>query len=170
MSRKKAIKDPHADREAQKYENPIPSREYILEHLDQRGKPATHEELCQELLLLDEESQEALRRRLIAMSRDGQLISNRRGLFGLVEKMNLVRGTVQGNKEGFGFLLPDDGSADLFLNPNQMRKAFDGDKVLARVGGLDRRGRREGVIVEVLEHKSDILVGRYYREAGVGIV
>ena len=170
MPRKHQVQDPHARREAEKYENPIPSREFILDHLEKRGKPATHDELCDELQLAGEESQEALRRRLIAMSRDGQLISNRRGLFGLVDKMDLVRGRVQGNKDGFGFLIPDDGGEDLFLSPNQMRKVFDGDRAIARVSGLDRRGRREGKIVEVMERRSTQLVGRYYNEAGVGLV
>lgn len=162
--------DPHAKREANKYENPIPSREFILEHLEQRARPATHEELCIELQLTDDDSQEALRRRLIAMSRDGQLISNRRGMFGLVKKMDLVKGRIQGNRDGFGFLIPEDGSGDLFLSPHQMQKAFDGDIVLCRVADADYRGRREGRIVEVLEHKNEQIVGRYYTEAGVGLV
>src|SRR5690554_1133236 len=81
VSRKKEHKDPHASREAQKYENPIQSREFILQHLKERGAPATHETLCQELGQTSEEGIEALRRRLIAMCRDGQLICNRRDAF-----------------------------------------------------------------------------------------
>src|SRR5690606_35393535 len=123
-----------ASREADNYANPIASREFILDHLETRAKPATHEELCEELDIRDEDSIEALRRRLIAMSRDGQLHSNRRGLFGLVSKMDLLKGRVQGNKDGFGFLIPEDGSDDLFLSPHQMSKVFDGDTVLVRVG------------------------------------
>ena len=166
----KKSKDPQAKREAARYENPIPSREYILEHLEERAEPLTHLQLSTELLLFDNESQEALRRRLRAMTRDGQLIENRGGAFGLVRKMDLIKGTIQGNKEGFGFVIPEDGSADLFLNPNQMKKAFDGDTVLARISGYDRRGRLEGKIVEVLERKRSEFVGRFYRESGVGVV
>ena len=170
MPRAKKIQDPQADREAARYENPIPSREYILEHLEARGEPLTHLELSTELLLFDNESQEALRRRLRAMARDGQLIENRGGAYGLVRKMDLIKGVIQGNKEGFGFVIPEDGSADLFLNPNQMKKVFDGDTVLARISGLDRRGRLEGKIVEVLARKRDEFVGRFYLESGVGLV
>ncbi len=170
MPKSKLPQDPYAGREAEKYENPIPSREFILEHLEKRGKPISHLELCTELLLFDADAQEALNRRLRAMCRDGQLVSNRRGVYGLVTKMDLVKGTIQGNKDGFGFVIPDDGSDDLFLNPSQMRKVFDGDTVLARVSGYDRRGRREGKIVEVLTRKTSQFVGRFYREAGVGIV
>ena len=170
MPRSKNTKDPHAQREATRYDNPIPSREYILEHLEERGEPIAHLELCTELLLFDAESQEALRRRLIAMARDGQLIENRGGAYGLVRKMDLIKGVIQGNKEGFGFVIPDDGSDDLFLSPHQMRKVFDGDSVLARETGRDRRGRLEGKIVEVLERKRNQFVGRFYLESGVGVV
>ena len=81
VSRKNKQSDPHAQREAQKYDNPIQSREYILQHLKERGAPATHETLCQELGQTSAEGIEALRRRLIAMCRDGQLICNRRDAF-----------------------------------------------------------------------------------------
>jgi len=170
MARSSKKPDPHAAREASRYDNPIPSREFILQHLEDRGKPIVHLELCTELLLFDAESQEALRRRLNAMARDGQLIENRGGAFGLVRKMDLIKGVIQGNKEGFGFVIPDEGGEDLFLSPNQMRKVFDGDKVLARVSGTDKRGRLEGKIVEVLERKRHQFVGRFYRESGVGVV
>src|SRR5690606_29533792 len=162
--------DPFADREAARYENPIPSREYILEHLERRGEPATHLELCTELLLFDAVAQDALQRRLGAMIRDGQLISNRRGVYGLIDKMNLIKGVVQGNKDGYGFVVPEDGSDDLYLSPGQMRTVFDGDTVLAKVSDTDRRGRREGRIVKILTRKTDQLVGRYYSEQGFGMV
>jgi len=162
--------DPHAEREAARYENPIPSREFILDHLEKRGEPVTHMELCKELLLFDADVQEALQRRLGAMARDGQLISNRKGAFGLVNKMDLIKGRIMGHKDGFGFVIPEDGSADLYLNPSQMRKVFDGDTVLAKISGTDRRGRREGRIVDILERKTSQIVGRFYNEQGFGIV
>ncbi|MEY4642495.1 MAG: hypothetical protein RLZZ227_2489 [Pseudomonadota bacterium] len=162
--------DPFAEREAARYENPIPSREFIIAHLEQRGEPASHQDLCKELLLFDSVAQNALEKRLEAMTRDGQLMSNRRGVYGLVNKMDLIKGRVVGNKDGFGFVVPEDNSGDLYLAPRQMQKVFDGDTVLARVSGVDRRGRREGKIVEVLERKTDQFVGRYYCESGIGIV
>ncbi|PCH62428.1 MAG: ribonuclease R [SAR86 cluster bacterium] len=163
-------KDPFAQREAENYSNPIPSREFILEHFAAIGEPISYEALCQQLALHDEDEAEGLRRRLIAMSRDGQLISNRRGVYGLVERMELVKGRVQGNKDGFGFFIPSDGSEDLFLSAREMEQVFDGDIVLARVSGLDRRGRKEGTIVEVLERRTNQVVGRYYWEKDFGVV
>ena len=170
MSKDKPIQDPHASREASRYANPIPSREYILEHLEQRGEPIQFNILCRELQLPDADSCDALVKRLNAMCRDGQLICNRSGSYALVNKMDLVKGHIMGNRDGFGFVIPEDGSADLYLSPRQMQKVFDGDTVLARVAGVDRRGRREGKVVEVLSRKSARLVGRYYRDAGAGVV
>ena len=152
--------DPEAAREAEKYDNPIPSRELILQHLSERGSPAAREELVAEFGLTTDEQLEALRRRLRAMERDGQLIYTRRGTYAPVDKLDLIRGRISGHRDGFGFMVPDDGSDDLFLSPAQMRLVFDGDRVLARVAGLDRRGRREGAIVEVIERAHETIVGR----------
>lgn len=163
-------KDPFAERESQKYENPIPSREFILEYLAERGRPATQYELEEELGLQDPEKIEALRRRLIAMARDGQLLKNRKGAYGPLESMELIAGRLIGHKDGFGFVCPDNGSEDLFISPRQMRNVFHGDRVLARVSSIDSRGRREGIIVEVLEHNTQQLVGRFYTESGAAYV
>ncbi|MGC8121362.1 ribonuclease R [Marinobacter sp. VGCF2001] len=170
VSRKNKQNDPHAQREAQKYDNPIQSREYILGHLKERGAPATHETLCQELGQTSPEGIEALRRRLIAMCRDGQLICNRRDAFLPIEEADLVTGRVVGHRDGFGFLIPDDGGSDLFLTARQMRQVFHGDRVAARVDQVDDRGRREGKIVEVLEHRTSQIVGRFFKESGIAFV
>jgi ribonuclease R len=162
--------DPEAAREAEKYENPIPSRELIIQHLSERGSPASREQLEEEFGLSSEDDIEALRRRLRAMERDGQLIYTRRGAYAPVDKLDLVCGRVSGHRDGFGFLIPDDHSDDLFLSPAQMRLVFDGDRCLARVAGLDRRGRREGAIVEVISRAHETIVGRYQEESGIGFV
>lgn len=162
--------DPEAAREAEKYDNPIPSRELILQQLADRGSPASREELLEEFGLTTDEQIEALRRRLRAMERDGQLIYTRRGTYAPVDKLDLILGRVSGHRDGFGFLVPDDGSDDLFLSPAQMRLVFDGDRALARVSGFDRRGRREGAIVEVISRGHETIVGRYYEESGIGFV
>lgn len=169
MSKKKFI-DPHAEREAQKYEKPIPSRELIMEYLQECGKLLKREQLIEALGLTEPEQQEALKRRLRAMERDGQLVFTRRGGYGLAGKMDLVRGRISGHKEGYGFLIPDDKSADLFLSAREMRAVFDGDKVLARVTGIDKRGRREGAIAEILERNTCTLVGRFWQDGGIAFV
>ncbi len=169
-SRKSKSKDPFARRESANYANPIASREYILQHLEKAGAPLPFEAICQGLRIDGEEQAEALRRRLIAMRRDGQILSNRKGVFGLAAHMDLLKGTVQGTKDGGGFFIPADGSGDLFLSAREMHSVFDGDKVLVRHNGYDRRGRAEGAVVEILERRFTEIVGRYYREQGFGVL
>ena len=168
MNKKWVEKDPNAAEEAQKYDNPVPSRDFILDFLQKWGAPISHLDLCDELHLQHEDDIEAIRRRLIAMCRDGQLISNRRSEFGLIEKMNLISGRVIGHRDGFGFLKPDDGKDDLFLSPRNMREVFDGDRVLVQEVGLDARGRREAKVVEVLERGLRKVVGRFDGQNGFG--
>lgn len=163
-------KDPFSERESQKYANPIKSREFILEYLAERGRPATLRQLQDEFALETDEEQEALRRRLIAMSRDGQLVKNRKGAYGPLDKMETISGRVIGHKDGFGFVEPDTGEDDLFLSPRQMRKVFHGDRVLVRVSSVDTRGRREASVVEVLEQNTQQIVGRFYTESGAAFV
>lgn len=170
MSKLKQSKDPYAEREAQKYENPIPSREFILQYLADRGRPANQMQIEKELGLRSADEREALRRRLIAMTRDGQLLKNRKGAYGPLESMEVVAGRVIGHKDGFGFIVPDKGGDDLFLTPRQMRSIFHGDRVLARVSTVDSRGRPEAMIVEVLEQNTQQIVGRLFLESGTAFV
>lgn len=164
------IVDPHAKREAEKYENPIPSREYILDVLTEKSQSLTFEEFAEILKLEDDDSLEALRRRLRAMERDGQLIRNRKRAYGNVKQMDLIRGRVIGHPDGFGFLVPDDGGDDLFLSAKRMQGVMHGDRIVARVSGVDRKGRREGAPVEVLEYANHQVVGRFHQEYGVSFV
>lgn len=163
--------DPHAAREAGRYENPIASREAILNLLAAADGPLSAEALAEQLQLTAPDRFDALGKRLGAMVRDGQLLQNRKGAYAPAERMDLVAGTVIANPDGFGFLRPDSGTGDdLFLPPFEMRKAMHGDRVLASVTGMDRRGRREGAIVEVLERRLDRLIGRFTLESGISYV
>ncbi|NOX09151.1 MAG: ribonuclease R [Gammaproteobacteria bacterium] len=162
--------DPHAEREASQYEQPIASREFIMELLDEAGVPLRREKIAEMLQLTSEDTLEGLRRRLNAMERDAQVIRNRRNEYALLDKMDLISGRVLGHADGFGFLVPDEGGDDLFLSPRQMRGVFPEDRVVAHVVGVDRRGRREGAIVEVIERNTHHVVGRFNVEGGVGFV
>lgn len=158
--------DPHYEREAGKYENPLPSREYVLSTLAERGVPLSFDDLT---ALLDIRPQEfdAFARRLGAMGREGQLMQNRRGDYLIPDKADLIRGRVEGHPDGYGFLVREEEGADLFLGPKEMDKALHGDRVIARIVGMDRRGRPEGKIVEVLERANHRVVGRVHNEHGV---
>jgi ribonuclease R len=159
-------KDPYFQREAAAYEQPLPSREYVLMLLEKQGKPVAYEQLCA-LLEVREDEGEAFRRRLAAMEREGELMRNRKGAYILPERASLVAGRVEGHADGYGFLIPDDGGDDLYLDAGQMSRVLHRDRVLARVTGTDRKGRHEGAIVEVLERANSRVVGRVLVEHGM---
>ena len=164
-------RDPHAAREAARYEQPIASREMILRVLEAHDGPMAADALAQKLGLTEPDRFDALGKRLNAMLREGQLLQNRAGAYVPAERVDLIPGVVIANPDGFGFLRPDKGGGDdLFLPPFEMRKVMHGDRVLASVTGMDRRGRREGAIVEVLERRLNRLIGRFTMEAGIGYV
>lgn len=159
-----------AAREAARYEFPIPSREAILRAMREEERPLAFEELAGMLGVSGERDLTALTRRLRAMERDGQIFKNRRGLYGLPQRMELIPGRVSGHPDGFGFLIPEEGGEDLFIPPREMRAVMHGDRALARVIGVDTRGRKEVAIVEVLERVRKSVVGRYRTAHRVGYV
>jgi ribonuclease R len=165
-----SIKDPFAQREAQKYANPIPSRELILQLIEQEGQPLNRQQIAEKLTVETEEHLEALRRRLRAMERDGQLLFNRKQRYCLIDSKDLIAGRIIGHADGFGFIKPDDGSDDLFLSPREMKQLLHNDRAVVRVAGVDRKGRREGSLVEVLDRNTQRVVGRLYKESGITIV
>ena len=162
--------DPHAGREATRYEQPIASREYILEVITEADRPVNRQGIEDLLGIHDEDGVEALRRRLNAMVRDGQLVRNRRNCYARADQFDLVPGRVVGHQDGFGFLVADEGGDDVYLSARQMHALFHGDRVLVRITGLDRRGRREGNVVEILKRNTHTVVGRFYSERGVHFV
>ena len=137
MPRKGKISDPHAEREADRYDNPIPSREAILTLLTEAGEPLNHNQIARELSLSDHEQVDALRKRLRAMQRDGQIMANRKGAFALVDRLQLTHCRIQGHRDGYGFAIPvTPGEEDISLNARQTQFVFDGDEVLVQVTGL----------------------------------
>lgn len=161
-----STKDPYAQREAEKYENPISSRELILQLIEHSGKPLRRSDIAEAFSLEAEDQLEALRRRLRAMERDGQLLFNRAQQYCLVNNKDLIVGRVIGHADGFGFIKPDDGSDDLFLSPREMNPLLHNDRALVRIAGIDKKGRREGAVVDILERNTHQVVGRLYKEDG----
>ncbi len=164
--------DPHANREAAQYDTPLPSRELVLQVLSDQGVPLSVEQIYV-LLDIGFEERDNFNKRLNAMEREGQIMRNRKGALCLAEKIHAIAGTVQGHPDGFGFLVPDDKTKhpeDLFLGPREMAQVMHGDRAMVRMAGLDRKGRPEGKIVEVLERGTKNLVGRVVQGQGVTIV
>jgi len=116
------------------------------------------------------EEMDGLTRRLNAMERDGQIKPDRAGNYQLTHSDNFIEGRVSSHRDGFGFLLSEDGSGDIFLPEKEMQKVLHGDRVQARIIGTDRRGRPEGTIVEVISRANTHVIGRLLNENGVWVV
>ncbi|HGM3059452.1 TPA: ribonuclease R, partial [Neisseria gonorrhoeae] len=158
-------------REKQRYEHPLPSREWIIELLERKGVPSKIESLARELSITEDEYV-FFERRLKAMARDGQVLINRRGAVCAADKLDLVKCRVEAHKDGFGFAVPlmpmDEG--DFVLYERQMRGVMHGDTVTVRPAGIDRRGRREGTVLDIVERAQSKVVGRFYMDRGVAIL
>ncbi|MFO7541869.1 MAG: ribonuclease R [Thiobacillus sp.] len=163
------LADPFYEREIERYESPLPSREYVLQLLSEAGAPVDVDVFAQQLVITEAE-RDLFQRRLGAMQRDGQIMLNRKRQLCLPDKLDLIKGRVEGHPDGFGFVVPEEGGDDLYLSPKEMHRVLHRDRVMVRVAGFDRRGRREAKIVEVLEHVNQFIVGRYYVEGGVGFL
>jgi ribonuclease R len=148
----------------------LPEREAILAFLREAQRPQKRKQFAEAFAIRDPEIRQALGRRLKAMERDGQLIRNRRGSYGLIEKMDLIKGRVIGHSDGYGFVVPDEGGKDLYLSGKEMRSILNGDRVLVRQVSVDKQGKREGALVEILERANTQLVGRYYEEDGIAYI
>lgn len=162
--------DPHFHRESQKYDNPILSREGLLQFLRDADGPLPLEELAKALKLEAPERLDALQRRLQAMVRDGQVLLNRRGGYAPAAALDLLAGTVTAHPDGFGFVKFETGGDDGFLNPSELRKCFHGDRVLVSVINIDHKGRRNVAIAEVLERRHTRVTGRFNIRAGIAAV
>jgi ribonuclease R len=144
-------------------------RQAIVDALTGSGSPLTDAELA-ERLGVEEQGRSVLALALAELERDGRIVRNRAGLLLVTARADLLCGQVQGHREGYGLLVRDDGGADLVLDDHEMSKVLHGDRVLARMTGSDRRGRPLGEIVEVIERRTNRLVGRLLNERGVTIV
>ena len=167
---KAILQDPNYAKELAKYDNPVPSREFILQIIRKQNSPMSKEEIFKTLAIVNEEQQEAMRRRLRAMENDGQLVFTKRKCYALPEKLDLLKGMVIGHREGFGFLQVEGKKDDFFIPNVQMQKVMHGDYVLAQPNGFDRKGRPEVRIVRVLEANKKQIVGRFFIEQGIGYV
>lgn len=147
-----------------------PSAAAIRRTLAAADRPLTRRQLSRIFGLSKEESDRLIKPILVELVSSGEVVRNRRAAYGLARAMDLVAGRISAHPDGFGFVVPDEGGDDLYLSPRQMRQVFNGDRVLAAVTGVDRRGRKEGGIVEVVERAHAQVVGRLLIESGIAMV
>ncbi len=168
MSKKTSKIDPHAAREAARYVHPIPSREFIVEHLKQRKKPANYSDLIEELQLTEEDQQEALHRRIKAMIRDEQLERLKGGYVWPAGRRVLLEGKVVVERGKFSktWVIPQDGSPRVLLSLPDPNVVYSGNRVI--ISTFEREGDepREGKLVEILEQQRVVVTGRFVQEAG----
>lgn len=162
--------DPFLGREKEKYESPVPSREYITQQLEAQARPLSRKDLAELFSLTDEDALEGLRRRLKAMERDGQLVRNRRNGYVVVDNEELVRGRIRSSPDGSGVVHPDRPGPNVYLAPREMHRLLNRDRVVVRLTGDDEDGRPTGELVEIIEHANQEIAGRYHEESGIGFV
>jgi ribonuclease R len=170
ISRKTGKSSPKRKAKAGDYQHPIPDRSALLNYLETAGRPVKAEQMLADLGLKGQRMRGLLVDRLYKMVRAGQVIENRGGEFCLTAKLDLLTGQVSGHRDGFGFVIRDDGGDDIYLSAREMRSVFDGDRVAVKIVGKDRRGKPEGNLVEVLERGVREVAGQFIRERGIGLV
>jgi len=132
-------------------------------------RPLTMKELIKNFNI-SSENRNSFRTLIRGLASDGEIIKIKGNRFGLPEKMNLVTGVVQGHPDGYGFVIPEDGGEDLFINPRSMREVMHGDKVICRAESAQKGGKKEGRIIRILERGHKTIVGIYEPSGHFGFV
>ena len=153
-----------------RYVHDVPPAREILRTLEAQGVPLDLGQLATLFSIRDDKTRKALRQRLQKMVGAGQLLINRRAEYCLLDKIDAVSGTVSAHPDGFGFVIPEDGSPDVYLSYAEMRPLLDGDRVTVRVRGTSRGGKLNGELLEILQRGKAKVVGAYNREHGVGYI
>jgi ribonuclease R len=141
----------------------------VLAILRREGHPLSENDLATALKSKGGDRQ-TLNKALYQMAAAGHLVRNRKGVWGLPERMDIFPARINAHPDGHGNAVPDSKGEWLYLPPREMRQVMHGDRVLCCVASVDRRGRASGQIVEVLERAVEHVVGRYLEQRGVGIV
>ena len=152
------------------YKHPIPGRNELVDYFEQVGKPVRVDRILGDFNLKGQRMLSLLTDKLDGMVRAGQLLQNRRREYCLTQKLDIVTGRVSAHRDGFGFVLLDEGGDDVYLSAREMRALIDGDRIALKIVGYDRNGRPEGDVVDVLERAREQVAGQYIRERGIGLV
>ena len=167
MNPRRKTKKNHIDGSADA--DSIPAQR-ILDALERAAVPCTVKILAQHLRLQGKSERAALERTLRHLVNKGRLVKSRANRYGLAAKMDVVAGTVLAHPDGYAFVKPDQGGEDVYVNRRDARRVLHLDRVQISVTGVDERGRRKGHVIEILERANHEIVGRYFRESGVGFV
>ena len=138
------------------------SAEKVLQFLKEEDRPLLLREILRRLGLGKEERREA-REYLRDLADAGKVVRIRGNRYGLPSKMNLVVGRVKSHPDGYGFVLPEkEGEEDIFISPRNLKEAMNGDRVVARIESIRKKGK-EGSVIRILERKTRQVVGKFMR-------
>ncbi|MBI3755084.1 MAG: ribonuclease R [Deltaproteobacteria bacterium] len=148
----------------------IPTKQSLLQFMQQVNRPLSLKELMRQMLIPKEE-REVFKRLIKDLVQEGEVIKIRGERYGLPLKMNLVVGELSCHPNGFGFVAPEEGGEDIFINPRNMKGAMHKDKVVVRSEGRSKgNGKREGRILRILERAHKTIVGRFEKGKGFDVV
>ncbi|MHA6486727.1 ribonuclease R [Bacillus cabrialesii] len=134
-------------------------------------KPLTVQELEEMLNITEAEEFKELVKALVALEDKGLIVRTRSDRYGIPEKMNLIKGKISAHAKGFAFLLPEDTSlSDVFIPPNELNTAMNGDIVMVRLNSQSNGSRQEGTVIRILERAIQRVVGTYTETRNFGFV
>lgn len=148
-------------------------KEQIINYFKESGtKPLSVQEIEEEFQLENADDFKDLVKALNELELEGELVRTRKNRFGLPDKMNLVKGSIQMHAKGFAFLIPEDEDAtDVYIHANDMGSAMNGDKVLVRLEKPYSEGARpEGKVIRIIERAVIQVVGTYEDNRSFGFV
>jgi ribonuclease R len=138
------------------------SAEELLQMMKEEDRPLLLREILRRLGLQKEQRQKA-RETLRDLADKGKVVRIRGNRYGLPSKMNLVVGRVKMHPDGYGFVIPEiEGEEDIFIGPRNLKEAMHGDRVVARIELIRRKGK-EGSVIRILERKTRKVVGKFMR-------
>lgn len=144
----------------------------IIDFMEEKlYKPMLKEELAIKFGLEGKEIK-AFYKILEELEKEGIVIKTRNDRYGLIHRMNLIVGRLEGNEKGFGFLIPEDEQKeDIFIPAEEMNGAIHGDKIVVRItskGLMDKRD--EGEVIRILERANETVIGTYESSKNFGFV
>lgn len=143
--------------------------ESVIRHLQSEARrPLKAKELAKAMDVAEADYAE-FKDLLSRMVDDGVLYRAKSQRYALPEKINLATGPLQVIRSGAGFVETEEGP-DIFIPPNAMDTAMDGDRVVARVERKRSGDRPEGRIIKVLERARTTVVGVYHPAKSYGFV
>ena len=138
------------------------STEELLQMMKGEDRPLLLREILRRLGLQKEQRGRA-REILRDLAEGGKVVRIRGNRYGLPSKMSLIVGRVKTHPDGYGFVIPEkEGEEDVFINPRNLKEAMNGDRVVARIESVRKKGK-EGSVIRILERKTRKVVGRFMR-------